>query len=260
MKMDALIGSALAGACMFGVVSCTASLGDVSEGPEIVGEQAELVSRKREWLSNYDEDCDVCFKAFEMCQRGALDDDEQAACEVALDACVRGGMIDDEGDDDGDGDDEDGGVDDGDVDDGRGDDDDDDGDLDEDDQDNDGDVDNGDVDDGDVDDDDGRGDDGDDGDADDGDDEVDDDDLGDDKEAILEEIKVCLADVRDCVRDPDQDRRACVDDLRTCVKGALEGAFDSICEGQINACIERGASRRALESVQSLCEDGVTVP
>jgi hypothetical protein len=219
----------------------------------------------RSLLKAYDADCEVCFKAFDQCQLGARDAAEDDACQVALDACVRGGMIDrdDEGDDDkddddagdeganngtnnGGNDDKDGGGDDGannganngeDNDDDAGaDDDDDDGDAGVDDDDGDAGVDEDDDDDG----------------------EADDPAGGDpDKKALLEAVRACVSDARDCTDAAGADVRACLSKLRACVKEVLASSFEGVCTGQRAACERNDASREARRSVEQLCEGGL---
>lgn len=75
--------------------SCAGSM-DNGES-DVGGLHAEIISKKREWLKGYHDDCQTCFAAFEQCERGSISDAETSACQIALDACVRGGLI-DEGD------------------------------------------------------------------------------------------------------------------------------------------------------------------
>lgn len=251
MKSYLLVSSVLLGGAL-GATACSATM-DSSTEPKVVGEQAELVARKKEWLKAYDADCEVCFKAFDQCQLGALDATEEDACQIALDACVRGGMIDDDEDDDGGaagGDDDDGSnngdvdVDAGEVADGGASEPDDDGDS------NDAGVDNDDDDD-------------DDGDAeqDAGVDEDDDDggvtggDPG--KKALLEAVRECVSDARDCTDAADADARACLSTLRACVKEVLSSSFEGVCNDQIARCDRDNAPREARRSVAQLCEGGL---
>src|SRR5690606_4082348 len=83
-----------------GLGACAGTMDTQGGEPEIVGQRAELVFKKKEWLKTYDENCDVCFQAFELCQRGAQDEATSDACQVALDSCVRGGLVKDDGEDD----------------------------------------------------------------------------------------------------------------------------------------------------------------
>ncbi len=98
MGLKQLIGGALFATFVLGGAACTGTA-DVGKSPEVVGERAEIVAQKRDWLRNYDENCEVCFKAFELCGKGARDQAETDACQTALDACVRGGLIKDDGND-----------------------------------------------------------------------------------------------------------------------------------------------------------------
>jgi hypothetical protein len=108
MGLKSLIGAAIAATFVLGATACTGTA-DMGKSPEVVGERAEIVAQKRDWLRNYDENCEVCFKAFELCGKGARDQAEIDACQTALDACVRGGLIKDDGNDNG-GEDADGGA------------------------------------------------------------------------------------------------------------------------------------------------------
>lgn len=246
-----------------GVVALAACEGkvDSSDEPAPIGEYAAFVAKKKDWLEGYDRHCEACFVAFELCEKGARDDDELVACQVALEACMRGGLIvngEDGGVDDGDGGnddaDADGGVDDADADvvgDGGIDDDDDDGDEDDqidEDQDAGGDADAGAGDDDDADDDGDADDDADDGDGADG---------GDDE--LVEAVGVCLEEGKGCLASDDTEVRQCLSDLKQCVKGVLAGRFESICSEQVRACRAEGGSREKIESVERQCRSHLQI-
>lgn len=218
--------------------SCAGSMEDPT-GNQPVGSHAELVSKKREWLKGYHDDCQVCFKAFEQCKVGAASADEQDACQVALDACVRGGLETpaDPGD---------GGVDDGDDGDADGDAGVGSGGSDDPSDDGDGDSDAG-VDDGDTDGDADAGDNGGGGAQDPG------------KVDLIDDIGECLDQIRSCLNAPSADTEACIDDLKGCVKTAIDGAFENLCDHQISACVKERVPEDALQSVRDLCEDSLGI-
>ncbi len=240
MHVKSILRAASATGALMLSVSCA---GSMDAPPEPQGKQAELVSQKREWLKGYFDDCQVCFTAFEQCERGSISADETSACQVALDACVRGGLKDD-GDDDAvdggaadDDQDDDGKVDEADAGVDLGDDDDADaGDA------NDDDADAGDADDVDVD----AGDEDDDGKAEDP-----------NKGKLIEDVGVCLADLRTCIGADNADRRACIGELKSCVKEAVSGAFQGVCQTQINECVKERVPASALERVRDLCEEAL---
>lgn len=99
MKGRALIcGPALA-AIAIGFGGCSGHVdGPGTPEVEVVGEHAQLVAENRDWLKNYDGHCDVCFAAFELCEKAADGAEELDACELAMNTCVRGGLIKDDAD------------------------------------------------------------------------------------------------------------------------------------------------------------------
>jgi hypothetical protein len=103
MGLIKLMGGAMAATFVFGAVACYGTA-DTGKSPEVVGERAEIVAQKRDWLRAYDKSCEVCFEAFEQCGKGANDQSEIDACKTALDACVRGGLVKDDGNGNGDAD------------------------------------------------------------------------------------------------------------------------------------------------------------
>jgi hypothetical protein len=261
------------------LAGCAGTMED-SSTPEVVGEGGELVARKQQWLQDYDANCDVCFKAFELCEKGAAEDQATLdACQTALDSCVKGGLIKDD-EDDADADDEnadDNGEEEEDADAGVEDDGDDNGG-------DDGNVDNGEEeeeedagveDDGDDNngDDDGNVDNGEEEEEEDADEDVDVDEAVDEangdndgdnngqpgdqaKAELIEAIQACLDDASTCFQADNADVRECLDGLKTCVDEALDGAFEGVCEDQRDRCEERDASDEEVESVNDLCEAG----
>lgn len=225
MHFRSIVKLASAGLALMGSFSCAGSM-DNGES-DVGGIHAELIAKKREWLKGYHDDCQVCFNAFEQCGRGAVSDAETEACQVALDACVRGGLIDEE---DGGVDASDGGLpppaDDDGADDGDGADDSGDAGID-------------------VEDDAGIADDD------------DNDDTDQSKGELIEDIGVCLDNVRSCMSVPNADKRACIDALKGCVKAAVSGAFEGVCASEIKECIEERVSSATLERVRELCEEAV---
>jgi hypothetical protein len=289
MSLIKLMGGAMAATFVFGAVACygTADTGK----SDVVGERAEIVAQKRDWLRAYDKSCEVCFEAFEQCGKGAADQSEVDACKTALDACVRGGLVKDDGNNNGDvdggaadgngnagdgngnvgngngdvgngngnvGDGEDAGVDDGS---------------------NNGDNgDNGDVgDDAGVGDGNGNGGNAGDGNVGNGDGDVDNDSDEATEEAqnpnndgdadgrpgdqvkgnLIDDVKACLDTGETCIEADGADLKQCVTALRECVKSALDDAFQSVCSTQHRRCREQNASSEETSSVEDLCNGGV---
>jgi hypothetical protein len=262
MNSNKLFGSALIAATFaVGIAACAGTMED--SNPKIVGESAELVAKKQQWLQDYDDNCQVCFKAFELCERGALADAE--ACQSALDSCVAGGLV--RVDDDGESDD----PSDDDADAGAGEEEDDgDRDLDEaideengEEEEEDADAGVGDEEEEEEGEEEEEEEDGD-RDLDEAIDEANGEQDGDQdgapgdqvKADLIEDIRVCLDQADNCLDSDDADAGQCLDALETCVEQALDGAFDDVCEGQRRRCEERNASDDEVESVESLCEGG----
>lgn len=217
------------------LVACEGKQGTADEAPP-VGEHAELVAKKRAWLEGYDRHCEACVVAFELCGKGAVDDDERIACQVAMDACIRGGLL---------GSEEDGGV----ADEDAAVDADDDADVyvvDDDDVDDVEDEDAYEADAGEVYEDAGIED------ADAGADD-DADDAEDERDELVTAVGVCLEQARACLADEEVEVRQCLGDLRRCVKGALAGSFESTCQAQVRSCRESGGSHEMVLSVERQC-------
>jgi hypothetical protein len=270
MSSKTLIGSAVFAATFaVGIAACAGTMED--SAPKIVGENAELVAKKQQWLQDYDAHCDVCFKAFGLCEKGADEDqDTLDACQTALDSCVAGGLVkdddEDEGDDQGEEEEEE------DADAGVGDE--------EEEEDGDRDLDeaideaNGEEEEEDADA--GVGDEEEEEDAEE-EEEDDDRDLdeaideangeedgdrdgepGDQVKAeLIEDIRLCLDQAGNCLDSDDADAGQCIEALEACVQQALDGAFENVCEGQRRQCEERDASDEEIESVEDLCEGGL---
>jgi hypothetical protein len=94
MQLKLLIGSSLLAAVMLTGAACEGTISDEGDF-DVIGVQAELVQKKRAWITGYDRHCSVCFEAFELCEKGSVDVLDAANCEAALNACVRGGLIND---------------------------------------------------------------------------------------------------------------------------------------------------------------------
>lgn len=96
MQLNLLTGSSLLAATALTAVACAGTISDEDSFDDVVGAQAELVQKKREWLASYDRHCGVCFEAFKLCEKGSSDLADATHCEAALDACARGGLINDD--------------------------------------------------------------------------------------------------------------------------------------------------------------------
>lgn len=248
MQVKMLLGGSAFLGCVVLVAACAGELRGDGEAEsaardEVVGEYAARVAQRRSWLESYDRQCGVCFDAFELCQKGAEDADQLAACQVAMDACVRGGLVDGAGPDVVDSPDEDLASDD------AGERLDDDADVDEDAADADDDADAED-------------------DAGDDDDALDEQDGGaggglrpgdgqdidPTKEKLIEAVEQCLVEVRACLSPDDADPTQCVQAVEGCVKQALASTFEDVCSEQVSRCrAEDGRSER-VRSVERQCE------
>jgi len=236
MHVRSIVVGVLTAGALTAFVGCAGSMQD-SEDRAPVGTAAELVAKKHQWLKSYNEDCQVCFKAFEQCQDGARSSRDDQACQIALNSCVRGGLQSGGGDDDGEVSTDDGGAGSGDA--GTPDDvgSDDAGVIDDDDDDADADA--GASDPGDVD-----------ADADAG--------VDDNKGELIEDVKQCLEQVRDCVNAANADKKACIGELKSCVRDAISKSFRDLCDREISQCVRDRVPQEALDSVRKQCEDSPT--
>ncbi|HEY6878185.1 MAG TPA: hypothetical protein VI299_09200 [Polyangiales bacterium] len=264
MQGKGIWGGSILAAITVGLTACIGSLdGSPAHDSDVVGEHAAIVAKKREWLQNYDGHCNVCFEAFELCQKAAESQGVLDACEVAMNTCVRAGLVDQDAGTVG----EDASVEDEanqDRDAGN-----------EADFDEDADV----VDDDSIFDEEdagagqrdagrGRGSrrrdaganletDASFADAADAGSLVDQGDAGgaqsadDSKAQLVENIQACLATAGACLNggEPAQ----CLGALRTCVKTTLQSTFQNVCTRQIGACRNERGPRPALESVERIC-------
>jgi hypothetical protein len=278
MSWRSLIGGAFAATAIVGMAACYGSVGhnDGSSEPQVVGQHAQLVEQKREWLQKYDQHCDVCFQAFKLCGVGAADDQAtKDACKTALDSCVKGGLIAGNVDVDagaaaGDGDANGGNQ----IGNGSG--------FGGDGDDN-VDVDAGVAVGGDVDagsfnggnqvgngsgfggDGDAASGDGDvDGDVDEASEEAQKPNDGDQngqpgdqvKQQLVDDVKVCLADAKTCLDAADADKNACLQTLEQCVSDALDKAFSNVCTVQRHRCQSDNSSEAEQDSVNQVCGGG----
>lgn len=231
MHVRSMFVGVLAAGALTAFVGCAGSMQD-SDDRAPVGTAAELVAKKHEWLKSYNEDCQVCFKAFEQCQNGARSSRDEQACQIALNSCVRGGLQSGGGDDDGQVNADDGGA--------GGDD----AGTPDDVASEDAGVINDDADDADA----GASDPGDvDGEADAG--------VDDNKGELIEDIGQCLDQIRSCVNAANADKKACITELKSCVRDAIGKSFRDLCDREISQCVRDRVPQEALDSVRKQCED-----